>query len=269
METITKIQIQEAAKKLQNDKVSYTQALELVAKKYGFKTYMALKAVVFDKNIHNINPFNIEFDQEWLDSLIKKGIFNEKDRNDITTLCVSSIKPVYEYEINKIRHLKQHYNWFVKNPKSYAEKILNSLLIFNSNMNAPKEIWLREIVVNDFDLYYSDDVKVFTSHYQDYQRVRFRVTSEIYKIPFVEFNFKNKETTLYIKESDKNQIKFYEDMFSSYKNDFIINFSHIEAFPFYNVSKIVLIPYLFCKEGIEITKKGVKNINFDERHFNL
>jgi len=263
---LTKIKIQNEAKKLQSKEVSYTQALELVAKKYGFKSYAALKAVVLDKNF--ANPFDIKFDLEWLENLIEKGIFKKEDKNDITALCVSNIKPQYEYEMRKVNLLKQHYNWFIKNPKTYAEKILNSMLIFYSNMTAPFENYLREKVNSDFwNLYYKDEINDFISDYKNRERVRFRFASGMHKIPFVEFNFKKQETTLYIK--GRGNIDFYKKILTEKKVDVVMEFIHIKAFPFYNVSKIVLIPYLFCDEGTEITKKGVKKVSFEEGYFNM
>lgn len=266
MVTKTKKEIQAEAKKLQSNKISYMQALELIAKKYGFKSYAALKVVVFDTN--NINPFGIEFDYEWLDSLIEKGIINQSLRNDITILCVSAQMPEYEYEIKKEHLLRGFYDWFILKPKTYEEKILNSLLIFYSNVKGYYESILREKVNSDFwNNYYKEDVNDFISNYKGRKRVRFRIIEN--EIPFIEFNFKKKETTLYIKEKGKEKVKIYQRLFSKQKIDLILKFHHIKAFPFYNVSKIVLIPYMFATEGIEITKRGIKDVSFRDRYFNM
>jgi len=265
MVTITKIKIQEEARKLQSDKVSYTQALEIVAKKYGFKSYAALKAVVLDKT--NINPFNIEIDYNWFEFLVQKGIMDKRKKNDITSLCISEIRPLYEYEVKKDHLLKGHYNWFIMNPKSYYEKVMNSMLIFYANMTAPFENNLREKVNSDLNLFYDDEIQDFIDEYKNQERVRFRIINN--DIPFVEFNFKKKETTLYIKSLMGESVSFYKNLFSKKKIDLIFKFYHIKAFPFYNISKIVLIPYMFADEGIEITKKGSKNVSFKEGYFNM
>ena len=268
-------QIKEQAKAYQKIHVGigYNQSLDAVAKTYGFVTYQAFK-VLLDKN--NKNPFNIEFNKEWLSYLLSKGIINQKNKDDISVLAWSKrldtgwIQSEYNFS-TPFMDLKKTEKDF-----SFIEKVAQSITMLGQGT----EGWMtgrgssyghRDYVTSTFDYEMLYGTKYLIESINDLVKYKgkIRYNHHVFdsnSVFFVEFNFEKEETILYMKSCDGN-LDYYKNLFYSNKQDFVLPFV-FESFPFYNVSKIILFAY-GRKEGVEISKTGTKNLEFSDDYFSM
>ena len=285
--TRTQKQIKEEAGVLAtNESISKGLALEKVAKKYGYKNYNVLSAIFkkqkyieVDAHVEPINPnvLGVEFDNELLDRILEKGVFSKDARNDISVLSWSKILR-YDNDNNFAGNFNTPFieEKYSDRELSFKEKVAQTISMLGHgtegwNTRRGSSYDHRDYVTSDFDgsmLYSSEGITQLIDAYFRKNKARIRVNASRgdKEVFFCEFDFEKEETTLYIK-SYGNEVELFQSFFKKCRNDLILPFVFL-AFPFYNVSKIVLWRN-FENRSIEITKKGTKNITVMEEYFRM